>query len=102
TGAALAESPPAALAIAAMTAALLVARRFDPDAGRGRLPPVRVVVAAGALGLGVAALLTAPLLLRAHAPRAWVDVGHAISAASLSALDTAGARTTALAAWIKE
>jgi hypothetical protein len=31
-----------------------------------------------------------------------VDVGRTLSASSLSALDTAGARTTALAAWVRE
>ncbi len=102
TGAALAESPPAALAIVAMTLSLVGARSLDPAARRVRLPATRVFVTAGALGLGVAALLAAPLALRPHAPRAWVDLGRALSAASLSALDTAGARTTALAAWIKE
>jgi hypothetical protein len=101
-GAALAESPPAALAIAAMTAALVLARRLDPRSFQLRLPAPRVAAAAAAVAVLVAALLLAPLALRPLAPRAWADVGRALSASSLSALDTASARTTALAAWIHE
>ncbi len=101
-GATLAESPPAALAVAAMTLALFAARRLDPAVAREPPPPRRLLAVAAAFGLVTAALLAAPLALRPHAPRAWVDLGRALSAASLSALDTAGARTTALAAWIDE
>jgi hypothetical protein len=101
-GAALAESPPAALAIAAMTGALVIARRFDPASSRVRLPPPRVFATAAAFALVVTALLAAPVALRPLAPRAWIDLGRALSAASVAALDTAGARTTALAAWIRE
>ncbi len=102
TGAAIAESLPAALAIAAMSLALVAARGLDPSARRARLPAPRVFVVAGALGGVTAALLFAPLGLRPLAPRAWVDLGRAIGAPRLSALDTAAPRTTALAAWIRE
>jgi hypothetical protein len=61
-----------------------------------------VQVTAAAFGLGITGLLAAPLLLRPRAPRAWVDLGGTLSAAALSALDTAGARTTAIAAWVRE
>src|SRR5262249_45781849 len=70
-GAALAESPPAALAIAAMTTALVLARRFDPASSSARLPAPRVFVAATVFGLAIAALLAAPLALRPLAPRAF-------------------------------
>ncbi len=102
TGAALAESPPAALAVALMTLALVAARGLDPAAPRVRLPGPRVFVVAAAFGIVTSMLLLAPLALRPQAPRAWVDLGRTLSAAGLSALDTAGARTTALAAWINE
>jgi hypothetical protein len=101
-GAALAESPPAALAVAMMTLALIAARGLDPAAPRVRLPAPRIFVVAGIFGAVTTALLLAPLALRPLAPRAWVDLGRALSAARVMAVDTAGARTTALAAWINE
>jgi hypothetical protein len=116
-GAALAESPPAALALAAALGAMLFADRLPLGAlavllrvpgaraiapGRFRAPPRRVVLGSVGACVAVAALLAAPLLLRPFAPRAWVDLGRALSAASLGALDVAGPRTTALAAWITE
>jgi hypothetical protein len=106
TGAALAESPPAALAIAAMTTTLVLARSSlratDHGSSKIHLPPRPVLALALATGLAVAALLFAPLVLRAMAPRAWVDVGRALSAASLSGDDAIGPRTTAIAAWVRE
>jgi hypothetical protein len=102
-GATFAESPPAALAALAAGAALLAVRRF----GRTPEPPVRfpllrTLLAAGLAALLVALLLLAPLALRPLAPRAWVDIGRALSVASLSGFDTASARTTALSAWVHE
>jgi hypothetical protein len=102
TGAAFAESPPAALAIAAVTAALAAARSLDPAAARLPRPDPRVLAAAGATAVLTAGLLLAPLALRPLAPRAWVDVGRALSAASVGALDGTGARATALGAWVQE
>ena len=101
-GAALAESPPAALAVAMMTLALIAARGLDPAAKAVRLPAPRVFVLAAVFGGGTAALLLAPLALRPLAPRAWVDLGRALSAAGMMAVDTAGGRTTALEAWVHE
>ena len=102
-GAAVAESPPAGLAIAGVLGAIVAVRRF----GRTGLPAVRLpssrVAALTLLAAAfVAALLWSPLALRPLAPRAWADVGRAISAVSLSAFDSASARTTALSAWSRE
>ena len=103
TGSAFAESPPAGLAVLVAAAALVLVRRFGlagaPDL---RLPSPRILGLAAASALFVAALLLAPLALRPLAPRTWVDVGRALSAVSLSAFDTASARTTALTAWTRE
>lgn len=103
-GAALAESPPAALAIVVMTLALALSQRLDPASAsiRVRWPAWPVLALAAGTGLVVAALLAAPLALRPIAPRAWVDVGRALSAAGLSASDARGPRATALAGWIHE
>ena len=101
-GATFAESPPAALATASMIAALLLARRVAPLGMRLRVPSGRVAILAAAFAVAAAALLLAPLALRPLAPRPWADVGRALSAAGVSGLDAAGARTTALAAWIRE
>ncbi|MGK4008531.1 hypothetical protein WMF31_38340 [Sorangium sp. So ce1036] len=113
-GATFAESPPAALAALAGSCAIVVARRGlaaerpaadgapgEPPAPAAG-PPRRMLVAAAAAGALTAALLLAPLALRPFAPRAWADIGHALSAGSLAALDVASARTTALAAWSRE
>lgn len=103
TGAAFAESPPAGLAVVVAAAALVLARRFGRAGALDlRLPSPRVLGLAAASSLFVAALLLAPLALRPLAPRTWVDVGRALSAVSLSAFDTASARTTALTAWTRE
>ncbi|MFT3774259.1 MAG: hypothetical protein QM820_53535 [Minicystis sp.] len=101
-GAAFAESPPAALAIASITIALGVARHLDPAAAKLPRPAPRIVAASVLTAIATASILLAPLALRPIAPRAWVDVGRALSAASLSALDGTGARATALGAWIQE
>ena len=111
-GASLAESPPAgvvaALAVVAILAAdavprpLLLLVRAADTLPRIPLPSPRVLVASVATAIAVAALLLAPAALRPLSPRAWVDLGRMLSASSLSALDVASARTTALAAWIGE
>jgi hypothetical protein len=108
-GATFAESPPAGLAAVAAACALVLARR---STGAGRAPgptpvadtalPARIVAAALLSGGLTAALLLAPLALRPVAPRAWADIGRALSASSLAALDVASSRTSALAAWIRE
>jgi hypothetical protein len=101
-GATFAESPPAALATASMIAALVIARRIAPAGVRLRLPSRRVLGLAAAFAIAAGATLLAPLALRPLAPRPWADVGRALSAAGISSLDPGGARTTALAAWIRE
>lgn len=100
-GAALAESPPAALAIATMSGTLVLARLLEGGSMKIH-PSPRILALAAAASIFVAGVLLAPLWLRPIAPRAWVDMGRALSAASLSAGDTAGSRTTALAAWMRE
>ncbi|WP_437779144.1 hypothetical protein [Sorangium sp. So ce1097] len=104
-GATFAESPPAGLAALAASWAMFLVRRGvggrsadAPIAG----PPRRMLVAAAGAGALTAALLLAPLVLRPLAPRAWADIGRALTAGSLAALDVASARTTALAAWSHE
>lgn len=102
SGATFAESPPAGLAVAVTSAAILLGRRLGGASSPVRLPPSRILAAAAIACLSTAALLLAPLLLRPFAPRAWVDVGRALSATGLSGLDSASARTTALSAWTHE
>jgi hypothetical protein len=102
TGAAFAESPPAALAIAAVAAAALGPRLFHRAAPPLRWPSAGARAAAVLAALATAALLLAPLALRPLAPRAWVDVGRALSAASLASLEAEGSRATALGAWVHE
>lgn len=102
TGAAFAESPPAAMAIAVMVAAIAVARRLDPSSTRVARPAPGVIPAAAAAAALSAGVLLAPLALRPLAPRAWVDVGRALSAASVGTSAAAGPRATALGAWLSE
>jgi len=100
SGAALAESPPAALSVLGMVGAVVLVRRFDGR--KTRLPAPRVLGLGVLAGAFVAVLLSAPLFLRPLAPRAWVDIGRALSTSSLSGFDMASARTTALHAWVRE
>ncbi|XYH97225.1 hypothetical protein ACMHYB_57280 [Sorangium sp. So ce1128] len=105
-GATFAESPPAGLAALAAAYAMFLARRGlvdrPADASAAAGPPRRVLGAAAGAGALTAALLLAPLVLRPLAPRAWADIGRALTAGSLAAVDVASARTTALAAWSRE
>ncbi len=116
-GATLAESPPAALALVAALAALFTADRLPigalaillripgarvPTTPRAPMPPDRVIGWTAGAGIATTAILATPLAIRPFAPRAFVDLGRALSSASLSALDVAGPRTTALVAWIAE
>jgi hypothetical protein len=103
TGATFAESPAAALSAVAVILAMVAARSFDAPNGRpARLPGLRIVYGALALGLVTAALLLAPLALRPIAPRGIADVGRSLSATSLSALDVDATRASALVAWTHE
>ncbi|WP_437926841.1 hypothetical protein WMF37_48710 [Sorangium sp. So ce291] len=105
-GATFAESPPAGLAALAASYAMFLARRglVDRPAGASAAagPPRRMLGAAAGAGALTAALLLAPLVLRPLAPRAWADIGRALTTGSLAAVDVASARTTALAAWSRE
>ncbi|WP_437528329.1 hypothetical protein WME79_44790 [Sorangium sp. So ce726] len=107
-GATFAESPPAGLAALAASYAMFLARGGAQHAGERPAeasaggPPRRMLGAAVGAGALTAALLLAPLVLRPLAPRAWADIGRALTAGSLAALDVASARTTALAAWSLE
>ncbi|WP_437688581.1 hypothetical protein [Sorangium sp. So ce176] len=104
-GATFAESPPAGLAALAASCAMFLARRGLGERSAGvptAGPPRRMLAAAAGAGALTAALLLAPLVLRPLAPRAWADIGRALTAGSLAALDVASARTTALAAWSRE
>ncbi|WP_437832158.1 hypothetical protein [Sorangium sp. So ce1153] len=105
-GATFAESPPAGLAALAAAYAMFLARRGladrAADASAAAGPPRRMLGAAAGAGALTAALLLAPLVLRPLAPRAWADIGRALTAGSLAAVDVASARTTALAAWSRE
>ncbi|AKT36479.1 hypothetical protein [Chondromyces crocatus] len=99
-GGIVAESPAAGLSVLGALLAVIVATR--PSAPWGALPSRRVLLtAAGAASL-VAMLLLAPLLLRPLAPRAWADLGRALSSERMAALDIASAQTGALAAWVRE
>jgi hypothetical protein len=103
TGLAFAESPPAGLAVVVAVASLGLVRRYGQTGSEPiRLPSPRILGLSAIAAAFVAALLLAPLALRPLAPRTWIDVGRALSAVSLSAFDTASARTTALAAWTHE
>lgn len=99
-GATAAESPAAGLS--ALGAALAVAIASRPGEDLAAPPPRRALWAAGIAAAATAALLLAPLLLRPLAPRAWADLGRALSAERMVALDVASARTSALAAWLRE
>jgi hypothetical protein len=52
--------------------------------------------------VGVALLLVVPLGVRPLAPRAFADIGRALSAADLTGFDTAGPRLSTLTAWTRE
>ncbi|WP_437937145.1 hypothetical protein [Sorangium sp. So ce341] len=101
-GATFAESPPAGLAAMAASLAMVLARRGLGEGAAAAGPPRRLLGAAAGAGALTAALLLAPLVLRPLAPRAWADIGRALTAGSLAAADVASARTTALAAWSRE
>lgn len=121
-GAAFAESPPAGVAALAAVAVLLLQRwvldtlqqRRAQSSGRASRAPVARRPSAPPLPTGrtalltilaallVAALFLAPLALRPLAPRAWADIGRALSASSVAAVDVIGARPTALATWARE
>lgn len=101
-GATTAESPPLGLGLLAALVALGLLGRGIVGAQTIVVPTRRPLILGAAVAVVVAALFFAPLALRPLAPRAWVDVGRALSMSSLGALDVAAERTTALAAWSRE
>jgi hypothetical protein len=107
-GATFAESPPAGLAALVGAAGAYVADRWQIDRKglrwkpRGAPVSPRLLAASAATALVIALLLLVPLLVRPLAPRAFADVGRALSAADLTGFDVAGPRLTTLAAWGRE
>lgn len=101
-GAAFAESPMTGFAALSASSALLIHRAFvGPRFGRA-LPIHRAIYLSLGSAVAVAAIFLAPLALRPLAVRAFADIGRALSASSLAALDVASSRTTAFQAWIHE
>lgn len=101
-GATFAESPMTGFAALCATAVILTHRALLGPRFRPALPINRAVTLALVSAVGVAALLLAPLALRPLAARAFADIGRALSASSLAALDVASSRTTAFEAWMRE
>ena len=101
-GATFAESPPAGIAALAGLSLLFVQVAPRSFSIRSSLPPRRVLFLGAVAALVTFALFLAPLALRPAAPRAFSDIGRALSASSVAAFDVASARTTALAAWSRE
>lgn len=89
-----AESPPAGVALLVGSVATATTA--------GRIPPLRLVPALGATIVGVLLFAWAPVLLRPHAPGTFLDVAHALSAASLEPLEREGARHAAVLAWVDD
>ncbi len=94
TGAALAESLPAGLALLLIAVGTAIVTRKGP--------PSRLIGLLWAICAVVAASLIAPLLLRQWAPRSWSDVGHALSATRLAELDVTATRIAAVTTWAQE
>jgi hypothetical protein len=94
TGATLAENLPCGLALMAVVLAT--------TATAGKWPPLRLAPALAVIAVLVFGLLCAPAMLRQLAPRAWSDLGRALSGATLTALDVDPTRKTALIAWVQE
>ncbi len=101
-GATFAESPPAGIAALAGLSLLFVQVAPRSFSIRSSLPPRRVLFLGAVAALVTFGLFLAPLALRPAAPRAFTDIGRALSASSVAAFDVASARTTALAAWSRE
>ena len=93
-GLALAESLPAGLALIALVVATV--------ASTGKGPPLRLFGPLAALVAAVALLGCAPLLLRPLSPHSWADLGRALSAASLEALEGGVSPRTTILAWMGE
>lgn len=105
-GATAAESPPAAAAALLGVVAGFVVERAPRSSRVSKVRPwtpstwfVWVGFVSAAI---VAALLLTPFVVRPLAPRAFADVGRALSTADLTGFDVAGPRLTSLSAWLRE
>jgi len=92
-GLALAESPPAALALALVAAAMIATSE--------RRPPLRLVVPAFALVLALAVVLVLPTLWRPFAPASLADVRRVLSSTGLRALPRSSGREAVLS-WMQQ
>ena len=105
-GATVAESPPAAAAALLGVVAGFVAERAHGSSSspkaRTWTPSTGFITLAFVSAACVAALLFMPFALRPLAPRAFADVGRALSTADLTGFDVAGPRLTSLSAWVRE
>jgi hypothetical protein len=103
-GATAAESPPAAAAalLAVMTAFFAQRTVRTNKLSPPWMPSTRLVFHAFVAALFVGGLLLSPYFLRPLAPRAFADVGRALSTSDLTGFDVAGARLTSLTAWVRE
>jgi hypothetical protein len=93
-GACLAEAPAAGVVALGIVGVVLVSAN--------RRPPLRLAPIIALVAVAVAAALAAPLFVRPLAPRAWNDVGRALSSATLGPLAVAPPREAAVVAWIHE
>lgn len=104
-GATAAESPPAAAAaLLAVMTAFFAERTLRTNTSKTKpwMPSTRLVVQTFVVAAFVGALLLVPYFVRPLAPRAFADVGRALSTADLTGFDVAGARLTSLSAWVRE
>ncbi len=105
-GATMAESPPAAGAalLAVMTGffAERTARISTRSKTRMWTPSSQFLGVGFVSAALVAGIFLVPFLVRPFAPRAFADVGRALSATDLTGFDVAGPRLTSLSAWIRE
>lgn len=105
-GTTFAESPPAAAAALFGVMSAFFAERTVRLSRGTKVPPwtppplfMAAVFVAAAL---VAAVLLVPFFVRPLAPRAFADVGRALSTTDLTGFDVAGPRLTSLSAWVRE
>jgi len=103
-GATAAESPPAAAAalLAVMTGFFADRTVRTNKSAKPWMPSTRLVFHAFVVAAFVGGLLLGPYFVRPLAPRAFADVGRALSTSDLTGFDVAGARLTSLTAWVRE
>ncbi|MEZ4439098.1 MAG: hypothetical protein R3B72_08415 [Polyangiaceae bacterium] len=89
-----AENVPAGLAASIAVAAVVLTA--------GRAPTASLVLRIAPVAVLVTAIASAGLLLRPLSPGSWGDIGRALSAASLDALDSHVGRKATLLSWLDE